>query len=228
MRNYYFFAIMMFSLSIALTSCDKDDEPEIIAPTVTSSTTSENVEVTYTTIKISGNVSSDGGSDITARGVCWSTNSNPTIADDKTSENSNTFTSTITDLTANTTYYFRVYATNSIGTSYGTEQTFNTSSLDDTTWDFTIVFDTTNPANTWHADVTFNADGTTVYDEPAYPGVYLTYGTWSLNGNTLNYDLDSSSSSTSYQFTGTLSQNTMNGTFTFGTTSDKTWYAVKY
>lgn len=225
MRSYYF-SIIIFSISIAFTSCEKDDEPEIAVPTLTSSTTLEVVEVTYTTIKVNGNVASDGGSEITSKGVCWSTNSNPTIDDNKTSESLNTFTSTITDLTANTTYYFRVYATNSTGTSYGTEQTYSTSSLDDTTWDFLLIHDT---EISWHADVTFYADGTTKYDEPEYPGQYLTYGTWSLNGNTLTYDMDASNTNnTAYQFTGTISENTMSGTYTFGTNPDKSWTATLY
>jgi len=225
MKNYFLKTIALFSFLIVITSCDSDDDPEVLAPSVTSETTSENVESNYTTIKINGNVSSDGGSEITARGVCWSTNPNPTIADNKTIETSNTFTSTISDLVANTTYYFRIYATNSVGTSYGTEQSFATSSLDATTWDFLLIHSATT---SWHADVVFNADGTTVYDEPSSPGTYLTNGTWSLNGNVLTYDMDSSSTNPSYQFTGTLLNNTMSGTYTFGTDPDKTWNATKY
>lgn len=224
MKKFILKTSLLFSLFIILTSCNKDDEPKIASPTVTSSTTSDNLEATYTTIKISGNVSSDGGSDITARGVCWDTNPSPTIANDKTAEASNTFTSEINGLIANTTYYFRVYATNVAGTSYGQQQSFRTSSLNDTTWDFLLLHSSTT---SWHADVTFNADGTTVYDEPNNPGVYLTRGTWLLNGNVLTYDMDSSSSNTSYQFTGTLSGNTMSGTYTFGT-GNKNWSATKY
>jgi len=76
-----------------------------------------------------GNVSDSGGVSITARGVCWSTSSNPTIAlSTRTSDAPGTgvFTSSITGLILNTTYYVRAYATNSIGTSYGREISFNT------------------------------------------------------------------------------------------------------
>jgi len=226
MKNYFLKTIVLFSLLIIITSCDKDDEPEILAPSVTSETTNGNVEVTYTSIKISGNVSSDGGSEITSRGVCWSTNPNPTTNDDKTTETSNIFTSTISNLVANTTYYFRVYATNGVGTSYAAEQSFTTSSLGNTTWDFLLIHSATV---SWQADIIFNVDGTTVYDEPSSPGVYLTNGTWSLSGNTLTYDMDSSDpANTTYQFTGTLLNNTMSGTYTFGTDPDKTWNATKY
>jgi uncharacterized protein (TIGR02145 family) len=75
-----------------------------------------------------GNITSDGGATITARGVCWSTNASPTTADAKTTDGtgSGTFTSSITGLTGSTTYHVRAYATNSVGTSYGADITFST------------------------------------------------------------------------------------------------------
>ena len=79
-----------------------------------------------------GNITSNGGANITARGICWSTSANPTIdLTTKTNDGTGTgiFTSSITGLTANTTYYLRAYATNSAGTAYGTQQTFNTANL---------------------------------------------------------------------------------------------------
>jgi len=66
-------------------------------------------------------VTSDGGSSVSARGVCWSTGSTPSIADSKTTDGTGTgiFTSNITGLTSNTTYNVRAYATNGAGTGYG-------------------------------------------------------------------------------------------------------------
>lgn len=86
------------------------------------SVTTQNVtDITANSITIGGNVTQDGGSNVTARGVCWSTSSNPTVSGSHTTDGSGTgsFTSTITGLTQNTTYYVRAYATNSKGTSYG-------------------------------------------------------------------------------------------------------------
>lgn len=227
MKNYLPISIVLFCFMTVLLSCSSNDDTSIEAIEISSDTTAGNVEITFTTIEISGKVSSNGGNEITARGVCWSLNQNPNINDNKTSEASNSFTSTITDLVANSTYYFRVYATNSDGTSYGTEQSYRTSSLDDTMWDF--FFNHTPPDGTWHGDVIFNADGTTIYDEPDDPGMYTTYGTWSLSGNTLSYDFDSSEpTNTSYQFTGTIVGNTMSGVYTWGSSPDKTFTAVKY
>jgi hypothetical protein len=215
---------LLLSLTIIFASCNNDDSSGQ-APTVIGETTNTNVEITYTTIKIDGNVTSDGGNSVTARGVCWSTSQNPTVNDSKTTESSNLFSSTISNLTANTNYNFRVYATNSAGTSYGINQPYSTSSLDATTWNFLI----NNSGSSWNADVVFNANGTTVYDEPSSPGTYLTNGTWSLNGNILTYDMDSSEpTNASYQFTGTLLNNTMSGTYNFGVQPDQTWSAIEY
>ncbi len=80
-----------------------------------------------------GNIASDGGAPVTARGVCWSTAQNPTLSDLKTEDGTGTgtFTSNITGLISNTTYYLRAYATNSSGTSYGNQVSFTTSSFND-------------------------------------------------------------------------------------------------
>jgi uncharacterized protein (TIGR02145 family) len=86
--------------------------------------------ITPTTASLEGNVTSDGGSPVTARGVVWSTNTNPTISlTSKTSNGSGTgsFSSSLSGLTPSTTYYVRAYATNSAGTGYGNEVTFSTS-----------------------------------------------------------------------------------------------------
>jgi hypothetical protein len=76
-----------------------------------------------------GNVTSDGGGTITARGICWSTSANPTISDSHTHDGTGTgaFTSRITGLKAFTTYYFRAYATNAAGTAYGANKTMKRS-----------------------------------------------------------------------------------------------------
>ena len=85
-------------------------------------------DITQTGASCGGNVVADGGSSVTLRGVCWSTNPYPTTADSKTEDGSGTgvFSSSLSDLTANTTYYVRAYATNSVGTAYGNEIGFTT------------------------------------------------------------------------------------------------------
>ena len=75
-----------------------------------------------------GNVFSDGGAPVIARGVCYSVTPNPTLSESHTSDGTGTgaFTSNLTNLVENTTYYVRAYATNSAGTAYGQEVNFTT------------------------------------------------------------------------------------------------------
>jgi hypothetical protein len=93
------------------------------------STTAAVTSITATTATSGGTIGADGGDPVTARGVCWSTTTNPTTADSKTTDGTvvGTFTSAITGLTSGTTYYVRSYATNSVGTTYGPEVSFTTS-----------------------------------------------------------------------------------------------------
>ena len=93
-------------------------------------TTTAITNITETTADSGGNVTDDGGDTVTARGVCWSTSESPTTADSKTTDGTGTgeFTSSITGLTAGTTYYVRAYATNAVGTSYGSQVSFTADS----------------------------------------------------------------------------------------------------
>lgn len=93
-----------------------------IVPTLT---TTEATAITKTTATSGGNITNDGGSAVTARGVCWSTVTAPTISNSKTTNGTGTgtFVSSITGLAPGTTYYARAYATNNAGTSYGNEIT---------------------------------------------------------------------------------------------------------
>ncbi len=97
----------------------------VVAPELTTAPVSG---ITQTTAECGGIITSDGGATVTARGVCWSTNPNPTVADNKTTDGTGagSFASSITGLDANTPYYVRAYATNSVGTGYGNTQSFTT------------------------------------------------------------------------------------------------------
>jgi len=94
-------------------------------PTLTTSSISIITAIAATS---GGNINDDGGSAITSRGVCWSTTINPTTSNDKTIDASGTgvYTSSLTSLSINTTYYVRAYATNAAGTNYGNQQSFIT------------------------------------------------------------------------------------------------------
>ncbi len=96
-----------------------------VLPTVSINAISD---ITYETAMGGGEVTSIGGASIEARGVCWSTSHNPTINNSKTANGTGagSFTSSLTGLTAGTTYYMRAYATNSAGTAYSEEISFTT------------------------------------------------------------------------------------------------------
>ena len=90
--------------------------------------TSEVTSIMTTSASCGGNITYDGGSTITARGVCWSTKENPSLNDNTTTDGSGKgpFTSSITGLTPGVTYYLRAYSTNSAGTVYGNQVSFYT------------------------------------------------------------------------------------------------------
>ena len=94
-------------------------------------TTTAASSVAYTSATVGGNVTNDGGTPVTARGVCWAVTSNPTTANsvDTLGIGVGTYSASITGLQPNVTYYFRAYAINSGGTVYGTQATFTTVAL---------------------------------------------------------------------------------------------------
>ncbi len=91
-------------------------------------TTSGITEITATSAKGGGEVTDQGASNVTERGICWGTSHNPTTSGSHANSGTGTgsFTVNMTGLTANTTYYVRAYAVNSAGTSYGSEVSFTT------------------------------------------------------------------------------------------------------
>jgi hypothetical protein len=106
-----------------LYSCKKE-EPATIPVLSTAPATN----ITTATATSGGTIANDGGASITANGVCWGATDNPTINDSKTNDNVHTgqFVSNIIGLTGGTTYHVRAYATNSVGTAYGSNVSFLT------------------------------------------------------------------------------------------------------
>ena len=88
-------------------------------------------DVTCVSAKTGGVISSAGGDEVSACGVCWGESPNPDISGNKTvdvpGEDGKTFVSEITGLEQDKEYYVRAYATNSLGTAYGNEVRFSTS-----------------------------------------------------------------------------------------------------
>src|SRR5258707_6608562 len=121
-------------LFILISSSKKSSSStsSVTAPGVT--TTVNIIDVTSTAAQTGGSITSYGNDIETANGVCYSsTNQTPTLSDSKTSEPINStgilypvFVSNLANLTPNTVYYVRAYATNSAGTGYGSVIKFTT------------------------------------------------------------------------------------------------------
>lgn len=123
----YSLAILVVLL-ILNNGCSNDPVPPVPPALTTSAVTN----IGQNTSTSGGTITSDGGAAVTARGVCWSISPTPVLVDSKTTDGagSGNFSSSITGLTANTTYYIKAYATNSVGTGYGNEITFTTQTGD--------------------------------------------------------------------------------------------------
>jgi uncharacterized protein (TIGR02145 family) len=130
-------------------------------PSLAVITTTAVSSINQTTAVSGGTISYQGASAITARGICWGTSPNPTIANSLTSNGTGigTFTSNLTGLVAGTTYYVRAYATNGSGTSYGNQ----------------VSFVAVNPQPGYPANSVFCASGPTLVIDVVNP---ITGKTW--------------------------------------------------
>ncbi|WP_310557926.1 hypothetical protein [Flavobacterium sp.] len=136
-KNFRFFILPLVIVTLfCLNSCGEiepldpaliDTNPIPALLPVLTTTASSNI--TTTSVSSGGNISADGGSPVTARGVVWGTNPNPTITNSKTVNGTGigSFTSSIINLVTGNTYYVRAYATNANGTSYGNQTSFSIS-----------------------------------------------------------------------------------------------------
>ncbi len=110
---------------IFLLGCDKDDPIEI--PSIS---TIEVTEITRNSAKSGGNITSDGGAEIIARGVVWSTSEDPDIDINEgyttDGDGMDEFISILSELSPGTTYFVRAYAENSAGIVYGNQIEFET------------------------------------------------------------------------------------------------------
>jgi hypothetical protein len=93
-------------------------------PTVTTNSTTS--DLTATSVTLAGNVTASGGTTVSARGIAWATHSNPTSGTAASSGGTGSFSVNLSGLSPNTPYFYRAYATNSVGTSYGALKAFTT------------------------------------------------------------------------------------------------------
>lgn len=106
--------------TILINACEKE-------PSLPKISTTDVKVISYTSATTGGIVINDGGVSIISRGVCWGLSANPTTANNKTTDGTGTgaFVSLLAELSTNSTYYAKAYATNIVGTVYGEEITFN-------------------------------------------------------------------------------------------------------
>lgn len=99
--------------------------PEITLPTVITAVVTE---ITTNSANGGGEVTDDGGDEVTERGICWSTHANPTLEDSHVAAGSGmgSFSAVMNGLEANTTYHVRAYAINVADTAYGLDKEFVT------------------------------------------------------------------------------------------------------
>lgn len=157
------FSFLLIGFLLFLTSSCKK-ERNIALPELS---TRPFTTITSTSVITGGSVTSDGGSSIISKGVCWGENIDPTISDSYTSDGTGngSFMSSIIGLTSGTSYYIRAYATNVAGTSYGNEYMFVTplTDIDGNVYNTTIIGD-----QVW---MTQNLKTTRFYDNSKIPQV---------------------------------------------------------
>jgi hypothetical protein len=111
---------------VLFVTCQKEIKNAL--PTVVTDNISS---ISNTSALVNSEITSDGGANIVARGICWNTSTNPTINNSKTIDSVLTgkITSKLTGLTKNQKYYVRAYAINNVGIAYGEEKSFSTDSV---------------------------------------------------------------------------------------------------
>lgn len=120
--------VRAYSVNLLGTSYSSDVSfaTTVMLPTVT---TSEVTEITMNSAVSGGNVTNDGGSPVTERGICWGNNPDPTVNEGwhvACGAGLGSFVGNISGLMPTTTYYVRAYAVNSAGTAYGQSIGFST------------------------------------------------------------------------------------------------------
>ena len=119
-------------------------------------TTAEVTSISYTSATCGGDVPFSGGAAVTSKGLCYGVNEHPTISDNVVPGGADVgnFTRDLTGLTANTVYYVRAFASNSVGTNYGEERVFSTLSYQTPTVEAVAPTDITYTTFTCGGNVT--------------------------------------------------------------------------
>jgi phage baseplate assembly protein gpV len=151
-----FISCMVICSLLSFFSCTTEEPVEDVLSVATDSP----INITATNVTLGGNVTNDGGSAVTSKGVCVSLSVNPTIDDPNNDvklemgTGLGTFTDSYTGFEPSTTYHVRAYATSSTGTVYGEDKSFTTL----TSTGFSVSTDA--PANITASEVTLGGNAT--------------------------------------------------------------------
>ncbi len=109
-------------------ACKKENEPELTKGDPAAVTTIEASSVLSSEFTAGGNVTADGGSEVTERGICYGTEANVTVESGKLAggKGKGAYEVTVTGLEFGTKYYYKAYAVNSAGVAYGKEYSLTT------------------------------------------------------------------------------------------------------
>ncbi len=129
--------VLIAFAAICFTSCRKKQDLPVVTTVAVTAITSSGATA-------GGNVTYDGGSEVTARGVCWTVSEDPEVTDNITVDGAGTgsFTSSILHLDPYKRYFVRAYATNSSGTAYGNQVKFVTRSANNINYMPGVAYDT--------------------------------------------------------------------------------------
>ena len=124
--TYYFKAFASNSAGTVYGEVKQFATKAAVTPTVQ---TNAATSITATTATFNGNVTAAGNDPVTVRGFMWGTSSSNLSNNVESGSGTGSFTKEITGLTHSTTYYYKAYATNAAGTSYGQEKSFATTTI---------------------------------------------------------------------------------------------------
>lgn len=187
-----------------------------VAPTVTTAVAGS---ITNSSASLGGNITSDGGSSISGRGIVYSAiNSTPTVGGSNTTTAPNgsttgSFSATMNNLISGATYYYVAYAANSVGTSYGSVQQFTTLPVTATAQNVTVQLSANGTASLSASAVN---NGSTGSGAITYTIQKIAYGRVSEN-NTLTLSTPNGANFTGIRFAsfGTPT-NDANGNYALG------------
>ena len=194
-------------------------------PTLAATTSAANITATSATS--GGNITSDGGTSVSVRGVCWATNSNPVLGVSNFTSNgtgTGSFASSIADLTAGTVYYVRSYATNSVGTNYGAQVSFTYTNTDK------LVSELANPTISDIAVATGNVFSTDVASQTVHSITVQSGGKLDLTkALTVSGDVNLKADNSGSFSANIAAALTVNGTLNYIKTMDANrWYFMSF